>query len=101
MNDALFCRYAELKKQMTALEREIESLQPQVYEELKQLPDPKLKTQYGSFSITRRATWTYSEEIQRIDEDLKAKRKGEQENGTAKAEYTESVTFRAAAAAVA
>ena len=91
MNDEIFARYAQLKRQITLLEDQMKELQPQVTEELKKLPDAKLKTPFGMFNIMRRAKWSYSEAVQQIEDQLKSQQKAEQESGTAKAEYTEYV----------
>jgi len=93
----MFLRYAQLKRQMAELEDELRELQPQIAEAVKKQPDAKLKTDYGLFSIQRRAKWTYSEVVQQIEEQLKVKQQAEQKDGTAQAEYAEFVMFKSAA----
>lgn len=95
MNEELFRRYAELKRQIAVLDEELRGLQPMITEELKQLRDARLKTSVGIFTILRKANWTYSEVVQRLEEQLKSRQKVEKDDGTATAEYTEYVQFKA------
>ena len=101
MKEELFARYAQLKRQMAELDDEIEELKPKLAEELKTLPDSKLKTDFGAFSIQRKARWTYSEVAQQLESELKTRQKQEQQDGIATAEYSEFVQFKAANSAVA
>ncbi len=96
MNEQLFARYAQLKRQAAELEDEMEKLKPQLAEELKTLPDSRLKTGFGTFSMQRKAKWKYSELTQQIEDDLKTRQKQEQQDGIATAEYSEYLLFKAA-----
>ena len=101
MNEELFARYAQLKRQMAELEDEMEELKPQLADELKALPESKVKTAFGMFSIQRRAKWTYSEVTQQLEGELKTRQKQEQQDGIATAEFSEYMLFKAANSAAA
>jgi VCBS repeat-containing protein len=99
MNQEIFARYADIKKQIAELEDQLEELKPEVTAELKELPNNSAKLPFGVFNLQKRAKWTYSETIQQLDQQLKAGKKEEEQNGIATAEYTEYVMFKGAAAA--
>lgn len=96
MDEELFRKYAELKRQIAGLDEELRGLQPKITEELKHLRDTRLKTSFGEFDIKRKANWTYSVVVQRLEEQLKSQQQVEKDNGTATAKYTEFVWFKAA-----
>ncbi len=101
MNQEVFSRYAQIKKQIAELEDQLDELKPEITVELKILPDSVAKLPFGVFNLQRRAKWTYSDVVGQLDQQLKARQKEEQEDGIASAEYTEFIQFKGAAAAVA
>ena len=80
-----FEKYAELKIQISLLEKEIELLQPLILEEMPEKPVDLEGV--GTFSLGSRKTWSYSSELEKIKTDLKESEKVEQQKGIA--EYTE------------
>ncbi len=99
MNQELFARYAQIKKQIVELEDQLEEIKPEVTAELKALPDSTVKLPFGVFNLQRRAKWTYSQVVGQIEQQLKTQQKEEQKDGTATAEYTEYISFKGAASA--
>lgn len=99
MDEQLFRRYSELKRQIAALDDELRTLQPRILVQLKPLQNARLNTAFGQFTVLRKANWTYSEAVSRLEEQVKARQKQEKADGTAKADYTEYVQFKALATA--
>lgn len=99
MNKDILEQYAGIKKQIASLTEEAKELEPQVLDEMRQEGVQTAKMDFGTFSITRRTKWEYSQKYKDLEEKydivLKAAQKTEQEDGTATKIETESITFRA------
>jgi hypothetical protein len=94
MTEQLFRRYADLKRQIALLDDELKTLQPKIMGELKPLRDARLRTSFGIFSVLRHANWNYSEVVEQLEEQLKARQMEEKANGAAKVEYKEYVQYK-------
>ena len=99
LTEALYRRYAELKRDIARLEEELKGLQPRIIEELKPRRDARLMTSFGEFTVHRKANWTYSEAVLGLAEQLKSRQDAEKQNGAATVRYTEYVRFKSPAVA--
>lgn len=81
MNQEIFARYADIKKQIAELEDQLEELKPEVTAELKDLPNTTAKLPFGIFNLQKRAKWTYSEIAQQLERELKSRKKEEEKDG--------------------
>ena len=98
MNNDLFKEYAITKQMIKTAEEELKQLQPEILKELKErtkeMEDKNLKFEFGTFSITERKTWTYSEKIDVMEIGMKKLKKMEEETGVATATVTESLRYQ-------
>lgn len=89
----IFEEYAVVESQIAALEVKKEQLRPFI---LKQMIDDgidKLETAVGKFSVSKRKTWTYPEEVLEIGENFKEAKAKAESTGDATYEETESLRF--------
>lgn len=76
-------RYEELKLEIKAREAELEELRPMLVQYVPE--DTTVHTTYGSLSLNRRTTYTYSLDTQLAEDALKATKAREVQDGTATA----------------
>lgn len=89
----LYEEYALLESEIAALEQKKDQLRPHI---LKMMVDggvDKLETAVGKFSVTKRKTWTYPEEVVEIGEEFKAAKAKAESTGEATYEETDSLRF--------
>lgn len=83
MNREAFIEYAELKMEIAELEAKCDALKPEL---LEQIPsDSKIDMEYGTFTLSSRKVWRYSDETTELEEEVKAKKKQEEQLGIAEA----------------
>ncbi len=90
-----FERYAEISKQIAALEAEKKQLAGELMAEIQELandaqalPPYKLINNFGEFAICTRTTFEYPEAIKKEEKLLKAKKELAEEDGTATVKTT-------------
>ncbi len=86
-------RLASLKRQIKSLTQETEILAEEVLNEIKSEGGTKVETDFGTFSIVERRTWTYPPVIQAMAKDLEENKKKAQQVGTAEAEVNYSLSY--------
>lgn len=93
MNKETFVRYAELKNEIKRLENEIEVLQPIIMAEMGENEEVEVAG-VGLFTIGKRRTWEFPENIKDIEGELKVMKKEAQQSGEAEYEENPYLTFR-------
>lgn len=90
--------YAALKAQQKEIEANLEDMEPKVLSLLEKTGVDTLQEEYGTFSVTYRKKWTYSEELVEKERQyaaiIKQEKSDEQENGEAKAEEVKGLSYR-------
>lgn len=90
--------YAKVRAKIAELEAEQERLGALVISDLKEQGYDTMQTKLGTFSITYRTVWEYSDkykDLTKSNRELEASaRKVEQEEGVAKAEEAIGLSFR-------
>ena len=94
MEKQTFEAYAKIKHQIKELTAEAKELEQEILPDMIEGGIDKVKTEFGGFTIVNRKTWTYSEKVAELSEEVKAQKKKEEEDGTAKAEEKKSLLFR-------
>ena len=98
MKQETFVKYAEIKNKIKSLTDEAKELESKVLKELAKENLATYQTEFGTFSVTTRKTWKYSEKFEEMESTYKAMLKAaqttEQEKGIAKAEVVEGLTYR-------
>ncbi len=76
-------RYLELKAEIRRLEEELKALQPVILAALWE--EPEHRTEYAGYELTvgTRRSYAYSEHVDRLQEELRALKKQEEQDGTA------------------
>lgn len=90
----LYTQYAMMKNAYKILADRIDELSEIIVEEMKREGSIKKEFDYGKFSLTKRAKWTYSEEVEKLNTSLKETKKKEEDEGIAVKEETEYLNFR-------
>lgn len=81
-------KYAELKLKAKALDQELEELNPQVLEIMKESAVEEIEVgELGKLTMASRRTWVYPEFIQTKEKELKQAKKEAEQTGTA--DYSE------------
>lgn len=94
MNKELFKQYAVIKVQIKELEEKSKEIEKEVMNEMQTQEIEQVKSDFGTFSITKRKVWKYSNDTKTIEEGLKRIKKIEEEDGTATFEEKIGLMFR-------
>jgi len=86
----LLTQYAEINAQKKAIEQQLAELRDQISE---QLPEDGARIDAGTFSWSKRKTWTYSPTVKALEGKLKDTKKKEEKSGKATFEETTSLRF--------
>lgn len=98
MNEQVFTEYADLTRQIKALEVRQDEIKPQVEAELGKVDGELVKGGFGTFSFRTTKKWAYSDVVKTLELSAKDQKKKEEENGTATATESKSLVFRLAEA---
>lgn len=85
--------YAKLKLQEKSIKAQYEVLQAEIIEHVQENPDKKLETKFGKFKVTERATWKYSEDVDKQKAKMVKLQEKEQATGVATKTVKASLTF--------
>lgn len=90
----LYEQYALLKSKITELENQEKKLRSEILEDMveKDIKEP-IKIAMGSFKKSMRKTWTYTPKVAELEEEFKAQKAKEEENGDATFVEKPSFTF--------
>ena len=92
----IYKKYSSIKSKISTLNAELKELEPQIFEEIKDLTSP-MKTDDGTFTTATTKRWKYSQELTTFDklmrEVVKEKQIKEIEEGKAKYEENQSLRF--------
>lgn len=90
----LYEQYAMMKNATKVLDERIEELQTLITEEMERMKLEKQQFAYGTFTITNRKTFKYSEVVKEKEVEVKALKKQEEESGVATFEEKKGLLFR-------
>lgn len=90
-----FQTYADLKNKIKELSQQAEIIEGEILQEITEAGVEKVESGFGTFSLMKRKTWKYSEDIKTLEEGMKKNKKMEEENGTATFEEKTSLRFQA------
>lgn len=88
--------YAVLESQIAALEAKKDQLRPSILKKMIEDGMTKVDTAVGKFSVTKRKTWTYPEEVNELGEEFKAAKAKAESTGEATYEESDSLRFTSA-----
>jgi len=98
MNKELFERYAKLERDIKEMEDEKERMRAMLIDEMKDTDTEKVVADFGTFSLTKRTTYKFSETVNEEIKGLKEKIKDVENNavsaGEAEEVITESIRFQ-------
>jgi len=94
MEKETFKQYASIKNQIKELTAEAKELEPELTAEITKAGIDVVKTEFGTFSITKRKTWTYSGDVTELEDKVKIQKKEEEEKGVATFEEKTGLMFR-------
>ena len=75
--------YAILDQKIKALTNQKDELKVQILEEMVASGEEKVATSVGSFAIAKLKTWTYTDEVEKAEEEFKALKAAEESTGEA------------------
>jgi len=94
MKKELFESLAKLEARKKELEVEIELARHAVMREMEAGMADTVKAEVGTFTITTRKKWVYSNDIKVAETNIKSLKKVEEDTGIAKAEEVKGLLFR-------
>ncbi len=98
MKKEKFKQYAEIKNKIKALTTEAKDIEKEVLSEMQEIEAKTVKSDFGTFSIVERKSWTYTDEVKELEMQNKvtitAIKKLEEEEGKATLKVSESLMFR-------
>ena len=95
INKENFKKYADIKNKIKALTQDAKLIEAEIKEELVEADVKKVNSDFGTFSVTTRTTWKYTENVDAIKNKLKEEQKAEQDSGVATSTEASSLMFRA------
>lgn len=90
----LYEQYSMMKNATKVLDERIDELQGMIFDEMKRLKVEKQVFEFGQFIITQRKTFSYTENVEKLNNSLKELKKKEEQEGIAKLEIKENVMFK-------
>lgn len=85
--------YASLKVQIAELEEEAKKLNPEIVAMMQSEEADKINTEYGSFTLEKKRTYTFSDAVELKRVDLKEMEAKEKADGTASYEENAILKF--------
>ena len=79
----LLVRYLELKAEIKRLEAELKEIQPVILAALWEEPDQRAEYSGFDLSVSTRRTYAYSEHVKALQDEVKALKKREEQDGSA------------------
>lgn len=96
MNGGILEEYAAVQAEIDALELKKSQLRPFIMEKMVEDGVTKMEFALGKFSFSPKKTYTYSEKVIEMSEELKAQKAKEESTGEATFEETQILRFTAA-----
>lgn len=93
MQKELLKKYANIEAKLRTLEEERLAFRAQILSDLQKNKLDKVQSDYGSFTVSSRKTWTYSDTVTALAEKLKITKSKEEVKGIAKATINEYLLF--------
>lgn len=90
----LYEQYAMMKNAIKVLDERVEELQGMIVGEMQEMKLEKQQFEYGTFTVTNRKTFKYSELVKEEEQKVKALKKSEEESGVATFEEKQGLLFR-------
>ncbi len=94
MKTDVYKEYAETKQLIKGLEARLKELNPLILQEVLQADKKTVENEYGRFYSQTKKSWSYSETVDELKEELEMRKVKEQENGTAEVEEVETLYFK-------
>ena len=85
-------KYAVLDAEIRELTAQKDAVKQAILEEMDESGVDKTETAVGKFTVTKLKTWTYSDKVIELNEDLKAQKATEESTG--EATYVEKSSLR-------
>lgn len=95
MQKDIFKKYADIRLELAALEEQESLLKGEILQSLEDKGKDKEETDFGTFSVRSKKTWTYSKKVQKMQDDLKIQKYTEEQKGVATAEEKSYLAFSA------
>lgn len=85
---------AQLSAEAAVLEAKIKEIKLKLIDEFKANKISNYKTDYGSFSLGQRRSYSYTDAVKKLEEEVKLKKVDEEERGLAEVKISEFITVR-------
>lgn len=94
MDQTLQAQYVAVETSLKELELQKEMLRTKILHQMMDSKVDKIESEvFGTFSIARRSSWTYSDKVNDMDDKLKIAKIREQTKGTAIEKVSESLRY--------
>ena len=95
MNKENYKNYADVKNQIKELENKAKEIEVIILDEMKSQEIDSVKSDFGTFSLTKRKTWKYTDEVLKLSDVVKQQKEKEETEGIATFEEKVGLLFRA------
>ena len=96
MTKELFEALADLRIKEREIKNQIDEIYPQILEEVADIEEGTIIASVsGNFTVSHRRTWEYTEEVEKLNKELKDQKKKEEQMGHATYTTKPSVVFKA------
>lgn len=92
--EASLKEYASLKIKMGQMTERLDELKPLILADMVEENLDKIPTSMGDFTLTKRKTWSYSDDVKLLDDGLKKAKAIEEADGTATFVETPILVFK-------
>lgn len=89
----LYALYSALDRELKKLEEEKETLRSQIISDLQSQSVDKVETDYGTFTVAHRVSYTYTDKVKALEEKVKLAKVKEEQKGLAEAKETQYLRY--------
>jgi hypothetical protein len=93
MNKEIFKQYAALKIKEKEIQEEIETLKPEIMEEIEESGADKIASDFGTFSLISIKKWKFSPAVEEAKKTLDCLQANEKADGTATFEENKQLKY--------
>lgn len=94
MDKKLLREYAALEIEYKEIEARRSNLRDAIVQRMVKDKLDKVESDFGMFTVGRRASWTYTDAVKKIEDRLKIAKTKEQQKGLAKSSETEYLVYK-------
>jgi hypothetical protein len=96
LDETPYSRLAEALKLQKEIDAQVTALKAEMLAYLQERGATKVTTEYGSFTVATRTSYTYTEAVKKLEEKTKLAKVKEEQKGLAQARETHYIVYKEA-----